>query len=677
MDHAAKATAVTRRGRRIRRQCGKSCGIGRLGLGRDVLAAQATGLVAGALLLAGCGNETTIYLELGVAVEPYAVAKVAVELPPIEVGEGDGLPDTLPEDLVWVTNQDDPVFASPDAKRGGTFRTSILGFPLTLRRVGPDSNGSFAGYLRPNQFGPVALHPDTRRAIPALATHWAFGADGRSIYYRLNPKARWSDGVPVTADDFVFAVQFMRSKEIVAPWYNNYFTERIRDLKRYDDHTFGVQGANSMPGAEMHASYGIGPQPRHFHVLDDDWVANTNWRIEPNTGPYQITKVRKGKYIEMTRKADWWGDDLKYFRHRFNPDKIRVRVIRDPNVAFQYFLKGALDTYGLVLPQYWHDKATGEAFDDGYIVKYWFYNEQPEASGMYLNMADPILADKLVRYGIAHSMNFDHVISTVLRNDYERLPTFQFGFGDYDNHDIVPREFDLEKADHYFDAAGFDTRGGDGIRVRDEGQRLSFQVTYGWPQHTDRLVVLQEEARKAGVELKLDLKDGPGSFKKMQEKKHQIAWMGWAAGGLAPGYWEHFHSANANRRQTNNITNHVNPEMDELIMEYRASTSLAKRTRLARTLEQMVHDSGVVIPTFRVPYTRAGAWRWVKLPEWLAPRTVASVFSPFADTGGFSGGGLFWIDVDEKERTLEAKSDGRSFGPATIVNTTYRVQPTG
>ena len=677
MDHAAKATAVTRRGRRIRRQCGKSCGIGRLGPGRDLLAAQATGLVAGALLLAGCGNETTIYLELGVAVEPYAVAKVAVELPPIEVREGDGLPDTLPEDLVWVTNQDDPVFASPEAKRGGTFRTSILGFPLTLRRVGPDSNGSFAGFLRPNQFGPVALHPDTRRAIPALATHWAFGADGRSIYYRLSPKARWSDGVPVTADDFVFAVQFMRSKEIVAPWYNNYFTERIRDLKRYDDHTFGVQGANSMPGAEMHASYGIGPQPRHFHVLDDDWVANTNWRIEPNTGPYQITKVRKGKYIEMTRKADWWGDDLKYFKHRFNPDKIRVRVIRDPNVAFQYFLKGELETYALVLPQYWHDKATGEAFDDGYIVKYWFYNEQPEASGMYLNMADPILADKLVRYGIAHSMNFDHVISTVLRNDYERLPTFQFGFGDYDNHDIVPREFDLEKADHYFDAAGFDTRGGDGIRVRDEGQRLSFQVTYGWPQHTDRLVVLQEEARKAGVELKLDLKDGPGSFKKMQEKKHQIAWMGWAAGGLAPGYWEHFHSANANRRQTNNITNHVNPEMDELIMEYRASTSLAKRTRLARILEQMVHDSGVVIPTFRVPYTRAGAWRWVKLPEWLAPRTVASVFSPFADTGGFSGGGLFWIDVDEKERTLEAKSDGRGFGPATIVNTTYRVQPTG
>ena len=627
------------------------------------------------LLTAGCGNETTIYLDLGTVLEPYAPPETAVELPPIEVRDGDGLPDTLPEDLVWVTNEEDPLFASPDAKRGGTFRTSILGFPLTLRRVGPDSNGSFAGFLRPNQFGPIALHPVTRRAIPALATHWAFGEDGRSIYYRLNPKARWSDGVPVTADDFVFAVQFMRAKEIVAPWYNNYYVERIRDLKRYDDHTYGVQGANAMPGAEMHASYGVGPQPRHFHVLNADWVANTNWQIEPNTGPYQITKVRKGKYIEMTRKADWWGDDVKYFKHRFNPDKIRVRVIRDPNVAFQYFLKGNLDTMDLVLPQYWHDKATGTAFDRGYIAKYWFYNEQPAASGMYLNMADPILADKRVRFGIAHSMNFDHVISTVLRNDYERLSTFQIGFGEYDNLDIKPREFDLDKADRYFDDAGFETRGGDGIRINDAGERLSFQVTYGWPQHTDRLVVLQEDARKAGLELVLDLKDGPGSFKKMLEKKHQIAWSRWAAGGLAPGYWEHFHSVNANKTQTNNITNHVNPAMDPLIMQYRSSTSLGERVRLARILEQMVHDSGVVVPTFRVPYTRAGAWRWVKLPEWLAPPTSASMFSAFANTGGFSGGGLFWIDLEEKERTLEAKSDGESFGPTTIVNTTYRVQP--
>ena len=67
------------------------------------------------------------------------------------------LPDRLPDNLVWVTNDEDPEFAAPEAKRGGTFRTSMQSFPLTLRRVGPDSNGGFAGYLRYNQMSLVAV----------------------------------------------------------------------------------------------------------------------------------------------------------------------------------------------------------------------------------------------------------------------------------------------------------------------------------------------------------------------------------------------------------------------------------------------------------------------------------------------------------------------------------------
>ena len=624
--------------------------------------------VAGcALFIAACGAETTQPDD-----EPAATV---IELPPIEVREGDGLPETLPADLVWETNESDPIFASPEARRGGTFRTWMLSFPLTLRRLGPDSNGAFAGFLRYNQLGPVSYHPSTRRPIPSLATHWAFGADGRSIYYRLNPRARWSDGVPVTADDYVFAVRFLRSKVIVAPWYNNYYTERIRDIKRYDDHTIGVQGADAKPVSEMHAEYGIGPYPKHFHVLTDDWVKRTNWEIEPNTGPYQISEVRKGKHIELSRKADWWGDEITYNRHRFNPDKVRVRVIRDPNNAMQHFLKGELDAMDLVLPQFWHEKATGEQFDSGYIAKYWFYNDLPVPSaGMFLNTADPILADREVRLGLAHAMSFDRVIETVLRGDYERLPTFQLGFGDYDNREIEAREFDIDKAGAYFDAAGYDKRGGDGIRGRD-GQRLSLRITYGNSLHTERLVILKEEAKKAGVSIELQLLDSSNAFKQMREKKHQIAWMTWNSSGLSPRYWEHFHSLNAGKPQTNNLTNHGDPIMDELIMAFRASADFRERVDLAHRLERMVHEAGVVIPTFQVPYTRSGAWRWVKLPEWLGTRTSSSLFNSQALSAGiFASGGLFWIDAEEMARTLEAKDHGRVFEPVTIVNTEHRAR---
>ena len=628
-----------------------------------------------ALVIVGCGQ-----VEEAIDAEDSETSEIdddleVVELPPIVVAEGDGLPDELPSDLEWLTNDSDPEFASPDAIQGGTFRTTMSTFPLTLRLVGPDSNGSFTGYLRYNNFGPVSFHPQTRRAIPAIATHWAFGSDGRSIYYRINPKARWSDGEPVTSDDFIFAVQFMRSEQIVAPWYNNYYTDRIRDVKAYDEYTYGVQGADAKPMDEMHYNYGFSPKPRHFHVMSNKWVEQYNWSPDPTTGPYHVGEVSKGKYIDLDRTENWWANDERFYRNRFNPARIRIKVIRDVNTAWQHFLKAELDTFGLVLPDFWHDKAQGEEFDNGYIRKFWLYNQLPQPStGMFMNTNEPMLSERDVRYGIAHALNFERVINTILRGDYERLPTFQLGFGDYDNNTIKPRTYDLDKAAEYFERAGFTERDDTGILVRD-GQRLSFIVSYGQSHHTDRLVILKEEAKKAGLELELQLLDGSAAFKKQQEKKHQISWGGWASQGLSPRYWEHFHSDNAKRTQTNNITAWADPAMDELIMQFRGSSDRAERIELAHVLERMVHDSGVMVPSFQVPYTREAAWRWIRVPQHIGTPTTGSIFNTQANSAGiFSSGGLFWIDTEIKEETLEAKRNGDSFGAVTIVQNDFRTK---
>lgn len=603
------------------------------------------------------------------------------ESDPNKILPEDLLPDELPSNLFWQTNNDDPEFASPDAIRGGTFYTWMLSYPLTMRTVGPDSNGRFAGFLRPIQFGPVAFHPQTRQPIPMLATHWALGDDGRSIYFRIHPDAMWSDGERVTADDFVFNLHFMRSKEIVAPWYNNYYTERIKDVKKYDELTYGVRGADAKPEVEMFANYSVGARPEHFHELTDSWVQDYNWKPEPTTGPYHVATTEDGKYVEFERTKNWWANDLRYVRNRFNPEKIRVTVIRNESTAWLHFLNGEIDSFSLTIPEYWHDKTKHDVFKKGYVAKYWFYHRLPVPSaGMYLNTAMPLLDDKNVRYGLAHSMNIDRVIQTVLRGDYERLPTFQLGFGVYDNTSIQPREFDLKKAAEFFKKAGFETRGRDGIRVKkdEDGKviaRLSFLITYGTPIHEDRLVVLREEAKKAGVDLRLELLDSSASFKKMLEKKHQIAWLTWSSSGFSPRYWEHFHSDNANKPQNNNVTNTSVPEMDPLIMKFRASANLEERVGLAHTLERMVHDHGAVIPTYQVPYTRDAAWRWIELPEWLGTETSGSLINSQASSQGYSSGGLFWINEEKKKEILAMKAKGKAMEPLTIIDQTYRIVP--
>ena len=581
----------------------------------------------------------------------------------------------LPGNLEWLTNDADPVYAAPDAVKGGTLNSMLLSFPLTLRYVGPDSNGGFRTAILGNKMSPVVVHPNTMNLIPALATHWAYGDDNRTMYFRLNPEARWSDGRKVTPEDFAFTLEFMRSKDIVAPWYNTYYTDEIGEVIVYDDHTFSVSSTKPRPRNELHSHVSINPTPRHFYEDGlENFVQKHNWTVAPNTGPYQITEIKKGKSITFSRKKDWWAKDLKYFKNRFNADKVKYTVIRDINLAWEHFKKGSVDVFGITQPLYWHEKATGEIFDRGYVKKLWFYTDAPQASsGLWLNMDNELLKDRNVRLGIAHAMNIDKVNEQVLRGDYVRKHTISSGFGAFTNLDIRAREYDLEKANAYFDQAGWGTRGDDGIRVRD-GQRLSLTVTYGVDDHTPRLVVLKEEFKKAGFELNLRKLDSAASFKSVLEKKHDI-WWGGLIGGRWPQYWGQFHSANAHKPQTNNFTNTDDPDLDRMIEAYRSAMTTDERVRLSLAIQERIHDASAWIPTLDVPYERIAYWRWIRLPE--VPGTLIGgpgVF-PFDYGGAFdtSDGGLFWIDEAMKKETLKAKKKGEAFEPSTVIDTRFKV----
>lgn len=614
------------------------------------------------VLLLACGQDAS---------EPNASAGSGSELLSQETHLVENPPTyesvALAEDLVWVTNNEDPAFASPDAVRGGTFEDWMISFPLTLRMIGPDSNGSFASVMRPNNMMPlVDLHPNTLNFIPVLATHWAFHPDGKTVSYRLNPDAEWSDGTPITADDYLFTWDFGKSEHTLEPFSQDYFGQVVISVTKHDDYTISIEGATAKPANELLNEYSIWPTPRHFHKLDENWVQDYNWLVEPNAGPYQISQVEKGQFIEFSRKDDWWANDLKYLANRFNPDTIRYTVIREQSVAWEYFVGGELDSFYAVMPNYWHEKAVGPLFDDGYIHRIKFYTDVPQPSqGMWLNMDDPLLADRNIRYGLAHAMNVDLMLQTVLRGDYERLRMHHEGYWDYSNPAIQPLPFDLDLADDYFSAAGWVDRGADGIRVND-GQRLSFTVTYSTSEHTPRLVLLREEARKAGVELNLQLLDSSAAFKQIREKKHQIGWMAWNV-GFTPAFWQHYHSDNAHIPQTNNITNTDYPELDVLIDNYRNATERDERISNAHEIQQMIHDIGMFIPMYKVPYTREVYWRWLNLPEHFATRTTEAIFDPMEE-------GLFWIDTEAKAETLEAMRQDIAFDPVYIEDTTWRVE---
>jgi len=105
--------------------------------------------------------------------------------------------------------------------------------------------------------------------------------------------------------------------------------------------------------------------------------------------------------------------------------------------------------------------------------------------------------------------------------------------------------------------------------------------------------------------------------------------------------------------------------MDALIEQFRASMDEDERKLISRQIQQLVHEIGAFIPTYKVPYTREAYWRWLQLPEWHATKSTDMIFDPV-------GSGLFWIDENIKTETQQAMRDGRRFEPVLIIDETYK-----
>ncbi len=575
----------------------------------------------------------------------------------------------LPEDVTWETAADLPLIASPEAKPGGTYHDFLVTYPLTLRTVGPDSNTVLYTALLDNNWSLTGIHPNTREIVPLLATHWAYSKDQRTMYYKLDPKARWSDGKPVTAEDFAYTLEFMRSPHIIAPWYNEYYTKEIETVTVFDSHTLAVTLPRPKPDLHMHAD--LSPTPKHFYgTLDKDFIQKFNWKIAPNTGPYQIEELKRGKSVTFKRKRDWWANDRPFFTHRFNIDRVVFKVIREQAVEWEHFKLAKLDSFDLRDPEFWYDKSNIDIFNRGYANKLWFYNDQPRSCfGIWLNTQAPVLADQRVREAIAHAMNFRKVIDAVLRGESERLQSCYQGYDEYTNPGIKARAYDEALADKLLNEAGWGARDGKGIRVNGQGKRLELEILYAYDGHTPKLLVLAEEAKKSGIDIKLNLKDWSALIKQKNANKHQVTYSGYS-GGLIPDYWGIWHGDNANKSNTNNSGNVNDPELNALIIRYRESTSKEERVSLSHRIQERIHASAAFIPGYLNPFFRSGYWGWWRFPAVPATKLSSSAFDLFSS----SSGGLFWYDASLEKEIKSAMKSGKAREPHTEINETYRVK---
>ncbi len=588
-------------------------------------------------------------------------------------------PADLPQDLVWKDGSEQKEFADPRAVRGGVLRQFMASTPPTLRRVGPNANNGFRGELYDNNdFGLLAGHPNTDETIPALATSWAMSADGMTAYFRLDPNAKFTDGQPITADDFLFTFYFHRSPWAKADWYADHYTREWGGITKYDDHTIAIKAPRKRP-YQLELLGGLRPTPRQFFKdFGPNYEKAYNDRFQPTTGPYYVKAedfVRE-KSLTLTRVADWWGDRRRYYRHRFNPDAIHYGVIRDLDSAYNSMLAGEIDFMPIMMPRYWYGTNEKKAYQHGYLTKAQFFNDIPRPPyGLYLNTQRPMLSDLNVRIGLQHATDFQRVIDGFYRGDYERLQQFSEGLGKFTDPSIRVRRYSPEQARAAFSKAGFTREGPDGILTNAAGERLSFRLTFDTSDRRKYLATLVESARRCGVELRPETLEHTTMYRKVMEKNHDIVFWAWSVSSRLPQLWESHHSENAvevladgrkvPKRQTNNITGVDDPELSKLIDRFRDATEEDEMIRLSFAMQRRIHDLADFIPGFRVPGYRIAHWNWVKFPEGFDVRAAE-------DPGQY---GLFWLDPAQREADLKDFREGKARGaPKTVVEDRWRTE---
>jgi len=634
------------------------------------------------LFLAACGggDEETVKLDNTAEVEQYYqdhadFFRVAT-------------PADIPTNLVWEDGSDLPEIGDPRAKKGGTRYASITSFPKTIRLVGDDSNNSFRPMiLDDTRMRWARRHPnDTSigetgfKFIPGIADRWAVDKEAGEVYVHINPKATWSDGPAITTEDVFFMYFFYQSSYIRQPWYNNWFKPGVNydRVTRYDDHTFSVKLSQKRPDMKF-LVLDWNPIPRHFfYEFGDDYMDRYQWKFVPTSGAYEVKpeNLKKGRSITLTHVENWWAQDLPNWRYRYNYDRIHFNVIRDAAKAFEVFRKGELDRFGMNLAEYNYDKLPDDApeIEKGYIYKSTFYNDIPRPTyGLWMNQSRPFLDNRDVRIGINYATNWEVVCEKYFRGDAIRMNTSADGYGFFTNPDIQARPFDIEKALEHFAKAGFTKRGPDGILVNEEGQRLSFGLTTGYQPLKDIMTILQEEARKAGLDFRVEVLDGSTAWKKVQEKQHDIQFSAFGVSPeMYPRYWETYHSVNAYdqafmedgsinpdrkpKTQTNNLMLIADPELDQLIEQYDSSESAQEMQQLAFRMEEILYEDASFCPGFIIPFIRTAAWSWNKIPEDGNVKIATTTGEYF----------LGWIDMDEKEAILKARKNNEPYGEKVI-----------
>ncbi|MBC7584584.1 MAG: ABC transporter substrate-binding protein [Tardiphaga sp.] len=245
--------------------------------------------------------------------------------------------------------------------------------------------------------------------------------DARSfVTFRLDPRATFSDGRPLTADDVVFSWALLRDKG--RPNHRQYYA-KVAKAEAQDARTvrfdFGGQGDRELP-----LILGLMPVlPRH--AINAETFEETSMAPPLGSGPYRVSAVKPGATVTLTRNPDYWGRDLPVNRGLWNFDEIRLDYFREANGHFEAFKRGLYDFRVEYEPLRWHDGYNFAAVKSGEVIRDAITTGLPKPSEfLVFNTRRPIFADIRVRQAMTLLFDFEWINRSYFFGLYARSAGF-------------------------------------------------------------------------------------------------------------------------------------------------------------------------------------------------------------------------------------------------------------
>ncbi len=334
-----------------------------------------------------------------------------------------------------------------------TLNLRILSDPTTLD---PQSDLSDAqGILYSLIYEPLARLDKNGKATPAQATDWSVSKDGLTYTFNLRDDNYWSNGDPVTAEDYVYAWKRIAGGKIGTMWADLMFDikgmqEAFAGTGSQDD--IGVKADGNKLVVTLNEPRAYFPGYTAFSIfqaIDPSYAESQGDKFGTDAvignGPYYVDSWKHDNLLVLKRNKHYWNKDAYKF------DKINVYVIGDDNTATNMFTNGELDEVEL------NGTKADQVKSAGYDVK-----SYDSGRSVYLlsNMNSDLIKNDNIRKGISCAIDRETIVKNVLRDASKPATgyvTEEIAGADGKTFrelagDTLTYTYDKKKAKEYFDA---------------------------------------------------------------------------------------------------------------------------------------------------------------------------------------------------------------------------------